>query len=65
MKEYKLVILNEEVHLSRKKDIADAEKVLNQYVSEGWELQQIVVASDLGGEMIAVLYKDKDAYMFN
>lgn len=63
MKEYKLVILNEEVHLSRKKDIEDAEKKLNQYIREGWELQQIISPNDLGGEMIAVLYKD--TYSFN
>lgn len=58
MKEYKLVVLNEEVHLSRKKDIKDAEKVLNEYVREGWNLQQIVPYQDLSGALVAVMYKD-------
>ncbi|MBR2046154.1 MAG: hypothetical protein IJ958_08490 [Agathobacter sp.] len=58
MKEYKLVVLNEEIHLSRKKDIKDAENVLNQYVRDGWILQQIVPYQDLSGALVAVMYKD-------
>lgn len=58
MKEYKLVLLNEEVHLSRKKDIADAEELLNKYSREGWELQQIVTPSDAMGSLVAVLYRE-------
>ena len=58
MKEYKLVVLNEEIHLSRKKDIKDAENVLNQYVRDGWILQQIVPYQDLSGALVAVMYRD-------
>lgn len=58
MKEYKLVLLNEEVHLSRKKDIADAEKLLNQYSREGWELQQIITPDDSLGSMIGLFYRE-------
>lgn len=59
MKEYKLIYLNKWVKLSREKDLAQSEDTLNQYVSEGWELQQIISPNDLGGALIAVLYKEK------
>lgn len=59
MKEYKLIYLNKGVKLSREKDLAQSEDTLNQYVSEGWELQQIISHNDLGGALIAVLYKEK------
>lgn len=59
MKEYKLIYLNKGVKLSREKDLAQSEDTLNQYVSEGWELQQIISPNDLGGALIAVLYKKK------
>lgn len=59
MKEYKLIYLNKGVKLSREKDLAQSEDTLNQYVSEGWELQQIISPIDLGGALIAVLYKEK------
>ena len=58
MKEYKLVLLNEGLKLSRKKDIEQAEKCLNDYVSGGWELQQIVTPSDLAGALVGVFYKE-------
>ncbi len=58
MKNYKLVYLNENIRLSRKKDLADAEAVLNQYSTDGWVLQQIVSPNDLGGALIAVMYKE-------
>lgn len=59
MKEYKLIYLNKGVKLSREKDLAQSEDTLNQYVSEGWKLQQIISPNDLGGALIAVLYKEK------
>lgn len=59
MKEYRLIYLNKGVKLSREKDLAQSEDTLNQYVSEGWELQQIISPNDLGGALIAVLYKEK------
>lgn len=58
MKNYKLINLNDNLHLSRKKDLADAETVLNQYSADGWVLQQIVSPNDLGGALIAVMYKE-------
>jgi hypothetical protein len=56
MKEYKLVQLNEKAHLSREKDLHDAEIKLNSYVKKGWTLQQIASPNDIGGAFIAVLY---------
>ncbi len=58
MKEYKLVLLNEEIHLSRHKDIEDAEKLLNQYAREGWDLQQIVTPSDAMGSLVGVFSRE-------
>ena len=57
MKEYKLVYLNEGLKLSRDKDISQAEKLINQYVAEGWTLQQIVSPADGVGVLIGVFYR--------
>ena len=57
MKEYKLVYLNEGLKLSRTKDIAQTEELINKYVAEGWTLQQIVSPNDGGGVMIGVFYR--------
>lgn len=57
MKEYKLVYLNKDIKFSREKDIKQAEEIINQYVSEGWELQQIVSPNDGIGAMIGVFFR--------
>lgn len=59
MKEYKLVFLNKGINFSREKDLQQAEDVINQQISEGWELQQIVSPNDMGGAMVGVFYKEK------
>lgn len=59
MKEYKLVYLNKKINFSREKDLSDAEAVLNEYISQGWELQQIVSPADIAGALVAVVYKEK------
>ena len=58
MKEYKLVYLNKGLKFSREKDIKQAEDLINQYVSEGWTLQQIATPGDDMGAMIGVFYKE-------
>ena len=58
MKEYKLVLLNQEVHLSRKKDLADAENIINKLSHEGWELQQIFTPNDGMGSIMGVFYRE-------
>ena len=57
MKEYKLVYLNKDIKFSREKDIKQAEEIINQYVSEGWKLQQIVSPNDGIGAMIGVFFR--------
>ena len=59
MKEYKLVYLNKGLNMSREKDIAQAEEIINQYMDEGWTLQQIVTPDDGMGAMIGVFYKER------
>ncbi len=59
MKEYKLVYLNKGIKFSREKDLEQAEDVINQYVSEGWELQQVVTPDDGMGAMVGVFFKEK------
>lgn len=59
MKEYKLVYLNKGFKLSREKDLEQAESVINEYVSSGWELQQIVSPDDAVGALVGVFYKEK------
>ena len=59
MKEYKLVYLNKGIKFSREKDLEQAEKIINQYVSEGWTLQQIVSPNDTLGALVGVFYREK------
>ena len=58
MKEYKLVYLNKGFKISREKDLDQAESIINQYVAEGWTLQQVVSPADGVGAMIGVFYKE-------
>ena len=58
MKEYKLVYLNKGFKVSREKDLAQAEEIINQYVSEGWTLQEIATPDDGAGAMVGVFYKE-------
>ncbi len=58
MKEYKLVYLNKGFKVSREKDLEQAESVINQFVGEGWTLQQVVSPADGVGAMIGVFYKE-------
>ncbi len=60
MKEYKLVYLNKGIKFSREKDMEQAEEIINEYVSAGWELQQIVSPNDGMGAMIGVFFKEKN-----
>jgi len=60
MKEYKLVYLNKGLKFSRENDLAQAEDVINQYVSGGWELQQIVSPDDQIGALVGVFFKEKN-----
>lgn len=57
MKEYKMVYLNKGFTMSREKDLRNAERTLNQYIAEGWTLQQVVSPADLIGALVAVVYK--------
>ena len=59
MKEYKLVYLNKGLKFSREKDLEQAEEIINQYVADGWTLQQIATPGDNAGAMIGVFYKEK------
>ena len=58
MKEYKLVYLNKGLSLSRDKDIEKAENLINEYIEQGWTLQQVATPADGMGAMIGVFYKD-------
>ena len=57
MKEYKLVYLNKDIKFSREKDLKQAEEIINQYISEGWELQQIISPADGMGVMVGVFFR--------
>ena len=58
MKEYKLVYLNKGLKWSREQDLEQAQGIINEYVAEGWELQQIVSPGDMVGAMIGVFWKE-------
>lgn len=57
MKEYKMIYLNKGIKLSREKDLEQSVTVLNEYISDGWTLQQIVSPCDGLGALIAVIYR--------
>lgn len=59
MKRYKLVYLNKSFRLSNKKDLEQAETVINQYVSEGWTLQQVVPTATGIGVLAGLFYKEE------
>ncbi|MBR3601817.1 MAG: DUF4177 domain-containing protein [Lachnospiraceae bacterium] len=59
MKEYKLVYLNKDIKISRQKDLEQAQDVINEYISKGWELQQIVSPNDIMGALVGVFYKEQ------
>ena len=58
MKEYKMVYLNKGMKLSREKDLEQAEEIVNELVSQGWVLQQVVSPSDGFGALVGVFYKE-------
>ncbi|MBR4359014.1 MAG: DUF4177 domain-containing protein [Clostridia bacterium] len=59
MKEYKLVCLNKGIKFSREKDLSQAEDIINQYVRDGWTLQQIATPGDGTGALVGIFYKEK------
>ena len=59
MKEYKLVNLNKGLKMSREKDLEQAQNIINEYVAQGWELQQIVSPNDVMGALVGVFYKEQ------
>ena len=59
MKEYKLVYLNKGLKFSREKDLEQAEEIINQYVQEGWTLQEIATPDDGMGALVGVFYKEQ------
>ncbi len=59
MKKYKLVHLNKGVKLTRQKDLEETQDVINEYIAEGWELQQIVSPNDIGGALVGVFFKEQ------
>lgn len=60
MKEYKLVYLNKGLKMSREKDLEQAQEIINEYVAEGWELQQIISPCDLVGALVGLFCKEKE-----
>ncbi len=59
MKEYKVINLNKSLKLSREKDLEQMQNAINEVVSNGWELQQVLSPNDLGGAVIGFFYKEK------
>ena len=58
MKEYKTVHLNKGLKLSREKDLEQVQNVINEYIANGWVLQQVVSPNDGIGAMIGIFYKE-------
>ncbi len=45
--------------MSREKDLEQAQEIINAYVEEGWELQQVMSPSDIIGAMVGVFVREK------
>ena len=45
--------------MSRKKDLEQAQDIINEYVAQGWELQQIVPPGDMIGALVGVFFREK------
>ncbi|MCD7946567.1 MAG: hypothetical protein LUF81_08220 [Clostridiales bacterium] len=60
MKEYKVVLLNKEVKLTRTKDLEQTQNAINQCVADGWELQQVVTPTYLDAAMIGIFCREKE-----
>lgn len=58
-KEYKLVYLNKGLKMSREKDLEQAQEIINQWVVDGWELQQVISPCDAVGALVGVFFKEK------
>ena len=56
MRKYKLVNLLEKKSFSKRKELEEAENILNQYASEGWILQEM--SNLYESDLIAVMYKE-------
>lgn len=59
MKEYKMIHLSKGLRLSREKDLQVTEDLINQYIRDSWELQQVISPNDGGGAIIGLFYKEK------
>ncbi len=60
MKEYKTEILNPGGRFKpRRFESAYVENVINEYVSKGWQLQQIVSPDDGPASLAGVFYREK------
>lgn len=59
MKVYKMVYLNKGLSMTREKDLEKAENTLNEYIAQGWILQQVVCPSDRVGTLVAVMYREE------
>ncbi len=57
--EYKLVYLNKGLSGTREKDYQKAEDKINETVSEGWILQQVVSPADGMGSLVGIFYRER------
>ena len=60
MKEYKLIYLNKGLKLTVEKDLEQAEDVINQQVSAGWTLEQVVTPASSMGALVGVFSREKN-----
>lgn len=58
-KECKLVYLNPDITWTRKGDLEQAEKLINEQLEDGWELHQVMSPNDILGAMVGVFLRDK------
>lgn len=59
MKEYKVVYLNKDFKFSRDKAAKQVEDAINEYVAEGWTLQQVVAPDDDLHSLVGIFYREK------
>lgn len=47
--------------MSREKDLEHAQEMINEYVANGWELQQIISPADMVGAVVGIFLGKRDA----
>lgn len=61
MKQYTAKLLNQGMNWGRGKDLAKVDETINAMVEDGWALEHVVSPNDVGGAIVGIFSKEKEA----